>query len=285
MFNVCLDFNQVLFVFLRRSALEPYNKPMRIILFDLETLPNLPEALKVWPQLSQFPNKTLKATVSTIICAGWKVYGENKTHCINAWDFPKRWKKNVNDDLEVVKTIREVLVSADAVVTHNGRRFDWKFLQTRIAYHGLEPLPKIDHVDTKQLASSNLFSFNNRLGYLGEQFVGDTKLNHEGWDLWVKVHGDDEAAKKKMEKYCKQDVVLLEKIFKKLKPFATNIPNHNFVSLQYSGGKPVCPSCGSTRLVSNGYRYTKTRNYKRYQCKDCLTWSRTDASDKNPRTY
>lgn len=156
-------------------------KPV-IVLFDLETLPNLQEALKVWPQLSQYPGKTLRATVSTIICAGWKIYGEKKVHCINAWDF-KRWNKDVNDDYDVCKAIYDVLSKADAVVTHNGKRFDWKFLQTRLRKHKLSYLTKIPHIDTKELASRNMYAFNNRLGYLGEQFSKENKMEHEGWDL------------------------------------------------------------------------------------------------------
>lgn len=252
----------------------------RIILFDLETLPNLKEALKVWPQLSDFPGRTLKATISTIICAGWKVYGEDKTHCINAWDF-SRWKNNINDDFSVCKAISDVLMDADAVVTHNGIRFDWKFLQTRLLYNGLDPLPPINHIDTKSLASRYLYNFNNRLGYIGDTYIGERKLEHEGWDLWVKVHQKDPKAMKTMADYCKQDVDLLEKVFVLLKRFSKHIPNHN----NYFQGheKPLCPACGSTRLHNKGYRHTQTKVYRRYKCLDCKKWSRTDAKDKHPR--
>lgn len=256
----------------------------KIIIFDLETLPNLKEALNVWPQLSNYPGLTLKATISTIICAGWKRYGERRTHCINAWDFPN-WKKNVNDDSELVKALYDVLVDADAVVTHNGKRFDWKFFQTRLMKHGLPPLSKINHIDTKELAKRHLFTFNNRLGTIGKFLVDDNKLQHEGWDLWVKVHERNPTAMRKMERYCKQDVDLLEKIFKKMKPFISNMPNMNLYSLPHIGcGKNICPNCASTRLQSKGYRYTKTTIYKRYICKDCGTYSRTDKQDRMPRT-
>lgn len=252
----------------------------KIIIFDLETLPNLEEALRVWPQLSAFPGRTLKATVSTIICAGWKVYGENKTHCINAWDF-SRWKSNVNDDYSVCREIYNVIKEADAVVTHNGKRFDWKFLQTRLLFHGLGPLPKIHHIDTKETSSRYIYSFNNRLGYLGETFVNDKKLDHEGWDLWVNVWHKKKESMDLMTKYCKQDVDLLEKMFVKLKPFITHIPNYN--NFLNTTGKMLCPSCGSTRLHNKGYRYTQTKVYKRYKCRDCKSYSRTDSYDKSPR--
>ena len=90
----------------------------------------------------------------------------------------------------------------------------------------------------------------------------------------------------KMAKYCKQDVLLLEKIYRVLRPFSNHIPNHNiFFSFNYAAGKPVCPKCGSTRLKNKGYRNTQTRSYKRYKCRDCGSYSRTDMKDKLPRSY
>lgn len=251
-----------------------------IILFDLETLPNLQEVLKVWPQLDNFPGRTMKATVTSIICAGYKYFGEKQTHCINAWDFPA-WKKDVNNDKRLCEVLYDVLKDADCVITHNGKRFDWKFLNTRLVVNGLPPLHKIPHIDTCQLARSNLFLFSNRLDTLGEFLAGDHKMKHEGWGLWVKTYNKDPKALKKMEKYCKQDVKLLEKVYKILRPFAGNIPNFNLWS---EGEKSLCPSCGSKKIKSHGLRHTKTKSYRRYRCLDCLSFSKVDLKGKNIRS-
>lgn len=256
------------------------NEP-RIVLFDLETLPNLKQALKVWPRLSQYPGKTMRASITSIACAGWKVLDEKKTHCINAWDF-SRWSKNVNDDYSVCKELRKVLESADAIVTHNGKRFDWKFIQTRLLLNGLKPLPKIPQIDTCAIARANLLMFDNRLGTLGDHLVDDTKLAHQGWELWELVHSRDPEAMKLMTKYCIQDVVLLEKIMKPLRPFISNMPNYNLWDL---GKQIICPTCGSTSQVKrNGTRATKTSVYQRYHCKACGSYFRTNAKDKQPRS-
>lgn len=89
-----------------------------------------------------------------------------------------------------------------------------------------------------------------------------------------------------MAKYCKQDVDLLGQAFRKLLPIIPNLPNFNLfrsTKLMIDGSK-VCPNCGSQRLKSNGYRYTKTSSYQRLICRDCNTWSRVDIKGNNPRT-
>ena len=253
----------------------------RIVLIDLETLPNLPEALKVWPQLSSYPGQTLRASVTSIICAGWKILGKSeKVNIINAWDFPS-WRKDVNDDRLLCAAVAKVLDGADCVITHNGKRFDWKFLQTRLRYHKMDPLPRIHHVDTCAEASKHLFVFNNRLNTLARFFTDKEKMEHEGWDLWVKVHGRDPRAMKTMSDYCKQDVVTLEALFNELRPLLSSLPNYNLFS-PYK--EKVCPSCGSSRLKSYGRRYTKTKVYRRYQCLDCRGWNNTDLKDELPRS-
>lgn len=257
----------------------------KIIFFDLETIPDATRAIEVWCQLSNYPGLTMKATITSIICAGWKELGKKKIHCINAWDFPN-WEKDINDDKEVCKAIYNVLKDADAVVTHNGVRFDWKHLQTRLMFHGLPVLHKIAHIDTCLIARSNLLSFNNRLGYLGDWLVGDNKLENGGWKLWVRVTKRIKSAQALMTKYCRQDVALLEKVFFRLRPFIKNLPNRNIdrSATKIINGEYVCPTCGSTDTFKNGWCYTKTTKYQRILCKSCNSSGRYDGHDRNPRS-
>lgn len=258
---------------------------MKIVLFDIETLPDLREVMRIFPGLSNYYGLTLKAQINSIICCGWKVFGDKKkANVINAWDDKERWAKNKNDDRYVLEKMLDVMKDADAVVTHNGKRFDWKFFQTRLMLNGFNPIHEIPHIDTCQLAKKNLMMFNNRLNNLGQAFVKDKKIENGGWDLWTRIQFEDRKKDKVlMSKYCAQDVDLLEKLFKKLRPFAKNIPNHNLDNKD-AGKKECCPNCGSTRLHSNGYRHTKTSSYKRMICGDCNSWSRADIKGKNLRS-
>lgn len=258
----------------------------KIVFFDIETIPDRREAIKVWCGLSNYYGQTMKATVTSIISVGYKRLEEKRVHCINAWDYPERWAADINDDYEVCKAILEVLEDADAVVTHNGVRFDWKHLQTRLMVNGLPPLPKIPHIDTCLIARKNLLFFNNKLGYLGEWLAKDRKLENGGWQLWVDVTERKVKAQKLMAKYCKQDVILLQKVFTKFRPFIKNLPNRNLfrTTAQLMRDDKLCPTCGSSDIVKYGWYNTPTMSYQRMRCKKCLSTCRLDAKDQRPRS-
>lgn len=252
----------------------------RIIIFDLETAPDLNEALEVWTQLSNYPGQTLRGQVQSVLCFGWKVLDSPEVEVKCAWDYPS-WSSDVNDDRSLVEYAREILSSADAIITQNGRRFDFPVLQTRLLKHEIEPLdPKILHIDTKTASRGNLSFISNSLNNLGRFLLDEMKMDHEGWKLWVRTVRRDPEAAEIMRAYCGQDVLLLEKLYRKLRPFLQRIPNHNLFSPMKINS---CPTCGSTRLQSRGNRYMKTRAYRRYQCVDCHSWCQTDLKDEVPR--
>jgi predicted RNA-binding Zn-ribbon protein involved in translation (DUF1610 family) len=261
----------------------------RILIYDLETIPNLSKALHAWPGLSDFPGRTLKASLSSICCFGYKIFGEDApARVICAWDFPE-WERNVNDDRALLEKVLPLFEDVDAVITQNGKAFDEKVLQTRLLLNDLPAIPPGKHVDTKQLAKKFSF-FSNSLKYLCEQLTEKRKQEHEGWNLWVRVHGDlprrrDPLAEEEMRGYCAQDVEATEALYRKLRRAESGkntTANHNLFAVA-QGGKNVCPTCGSSRLRSHGLRANNTMTYRRYQCLDCGASSRTDLRDRLPR--
>lgn len=262
----------------------------RIVLFDLETIPDLQQALENWCDLSAFTPRHrpgMSASVSSICSFGYRIFGEKKSIGINAWDFSS-WRRNVNDDSELCASALSVIENADALVTFNGKRFDEKFFLARLAINGLTIPRKIVHIDLCQVVSQNMFLLNNRLKTVAKYLIGDSKLEHDGWPLWVKVHGGverkrDVDAEKLMSKYNLKDVDLMVPLFKLFRPRLTQIPNYNLFSVA-QGAKPVCPFCGSTRMQGRGGYYGKTKVYRKYWCRDCGGWSRTDAADRNHRS-
>lgn len=240
------------------------NKP-KILLLDIETLPDLKEIMKIYAGISAYPGLSLKASITSIICVGYKWLGENKTYCINAWDFTE-WQKDVNNDKKVIESFHKVFQEADVIITHNGKSFDMKHLKTRGMKHGVLFNDDLIHIDTKNEAKKHLYMFNNRLGTIGEFLVNDKKMENGGWQLWVDVMNRDPKSQKLMTEYCKQDVILLEKVYLKLRPYIKSIPNYAmFQSLELK----ICPKCGSTRIKKKGLSYTKNNVKQRYVCYNC----------------
>jgi hypothetical protein len=70
-----------------------------------------------------------------------------------------------------------------------------------------------------------------------------------------------------MAKYNKQDVVLLEKIYDKFRPWIHNHPNFSLLS-----DKPGCNKCGSLNVRKEGIRANTSGLQQQMQCKDCNGW-------------
>ncbi len=244
---------------------------LKIVFFDLEILSDADALHDVLFRVGDWPGRTLKATINSVICFGYRIAEEpGRPRCISAWDFPKLWRKNVNDDSAVCRAAYEVLRDADVIVTQNGKSFDWKFLQTRLLKHGLPVLPKILHLDTKLIAKANLFLFSNSLDAMTEFFeVKERKLDvKKEKGLWRRVSHREPRAQNLMAKYCKQDVAALEALFEKFRPFV-KLPNPRVIEGK-SGG---CPHCGGTRLHRRGRACTATGITIRMQCQECGKWS------------
>src|SRR3990167_10041011 len=125
------------------------NRDPVIILWDLETIPNLTAALENWPRM--WDGAGLNADMSTIVCFGYQYLSGGPPECTSAWDYPE-WAKNVNNDKAVAQFAYKILSQADAIVAHYGNKFDVKFLNARLAFHGLPPLPPIATIDTYSVA-------------------------------------------------------------------------------------------------------------------------------------
>lgn len=255
------------------------NEP-RILFFDIEIVRNNSAILaEHWFGMSNFYGRTMKGDLNTVCSFGYKLLGEKKAHCINVWDYKKWQDKGINHDEQLVKDAHKILSNVDAVVTHNGKKFDLPFMNTRFMKWGLPPIARVPHIDTKNVAKQHLFMFSNSLNSLAA-YLGVAKKIPTTSTLWDQVAASDAKAMKYMSKYCAQDVEVLEKVFKKLLPYINNLPNRNLF-VQSDGH--VCPNCASKHVIKYGTKITKTKKLQRYQCQDCGSISYTDAKDRNMR--
>lgn len=247
------------------------NRP-NILVWDLETTPNRGYFWGLWNQNIQY-NALDKER--SIICGSWKQLDEPPVYTTSVLDNKKAFKRDVYDDYYVVKKLREVIAEADLLIAHNGDKYDLKFFNSRCIFNGFPPIPaKLPTVDTLKVAKKH-FRFNsNRLDYIGTHLLGEHKLETSK-GLWLTIVRDDTPyetrvkAVEEMIAYNQQDVILLEDVYKELRPFMDNHPNMN---LLYETDGHACPNCGSFDLHKRGFSFTRTSTKQRFQCQSCKAW-------------
>lgn len=234
---------------------------MKIIVWDIETAPLL---VTSWGLFKPYLTHENIEREGNLLTAAWKEVGKKEVHSVSIDP------SSPQDDAILVSTLRDALEGADVIVAHNGDWFDLPWLNARLAFHGLPPLPPIKTVDTLKVAKRQFRFTANRLDYLG-QYLGLGRKIKTDYDLWKQVLAGNEKALEKMIRYNKQDVLLLEKVYLKLRPFMLHHPNQALVD----GETGKCPVCGSGHLQKKGIRVLSTTTRQRYQCQnpECKAWS------------
>lgn len=229
----------------------------RRLFFDIETSPNIGLFWEAGYKKNIDYSNIIKERAIICICYKWE--DEKEVYSVN-WDSKQNDKKLLEQFIEVANQATEL-------IGHNGDKFDLAWIRTRCLYHRIELFPKYQTIDTLKVARSK-FRFNsNRLNYIAK-FIGIGQKIKTEFDLWKSIVLDnDKKAMDKMVKYCKNDVVLLEKVFKELNKHIENKVHYGVLFGQYRG---TCPECGSDELVRNGIRTTATGVVKiMYKCKTC----------------
>ncbi len=234
----------------------------KILLFDIETAPNLGY---VWGKYDQ--NVIEFESEWYVLCFAYKWLGDKKTHSHGLPQY-KLYAKEKDNDYEVIKKMHELFNEADIVIAHNGNKFDIKKINARFLYHGFNPPKPYAQIDTLLVARRYFAFTSNKLNDLAVLLKLGKKAETGGFELWKNCLYGVESAWTKMLKYCKQDVVLLEKVYLKLLPWIKNHPNVGLLE----GNIGTCPNCGSTNGEKRGFRYTTSATYQRIQCKDCTAW-------------
>ena len=230
--------------------------PIKRLFFDIETGYH---TVRMWRvgKVGWVTPEQIK-THKEIICISYKWQYEDEVHTLD-------WR---NGEKAMLKEFIKVMGKADELVGHNSDRFDIKELRTRCINFGVLMFPNYRTLDTLK-KSRQYFNFaSNKLDYIGKYLNVGKKLDHEGFDLWIKVvEQKDPEALERMIKYCEQDVILLSDVFHVLSPFITH--NNNFAVLT-GGEKWDCPECGSEKIKMH-HTYTTPMGIIRREmkCDDC----------------
>lgn len=227
-------------------------KKPRVLFYDIETAPNL---AYVWGKYEQDVIAFKKEW--EILSIAFKWLGDNRSTFVTS--------QRRKSELAMLEEFSEIYNKADIVIAHNGDEFDAKKLRSRLVYHNLAPLKDIPSVDTKKVAKK-YFAFNsNSLGDLGKHLKLGKKLKHQGFQLWLDCLAGKPKAWDIMEEYNKQDVNLLEKVYRRFKPWMVTHPH--VAALR--GDKTGCPRCGGMDRQKYGFRASNAGLRQRWLCLSC----------------
>lgn len=169
---------------------------------------------------------------------------------------------------EMLVQLRDWLDTVDLLISYNGQAFDTKKVNSEFMREGITPPAPYKEVDLYRVIRQNSSFYSGKLAFIGDALVGETKVPTGGFDLWRGVMAGDEASWRKMRRYQKGDVDLLEKLFEVLKPWI-RMPH----PVTDKSGL-VCRNCGGTHLQSRGTSKTLQGEYPRFQCVGCGAWMR-----------
>lgn len=232
----------------------------RILIVDIETAPKL---AYVWRFFKENVGAKQVLEHGHIMSYAAKWLGDNTVF------YEENRKSN---DKSIVRSLVSLLDHADIAVAHNGGRFDFPQITGRALAHSINPPSPYKIVDTYKVAKKEFGFPSNSLEYLADVLGCTKKSAHKkfpGFELWLACLRGDNEAWEEMRHYNIQDVITLEEIYLKMRPFIRNHPN-----ISNYEEKECCSKCGSEHLHWRGYAYTNVGKYHRYQCQSCGGWGR-----------
>ena len=231
----------------------------KILLFDIET--SLYHFVG-WGTFKQFINyhQITKHQFVLSWAAKW-LYDENVLS-----DIVTPQESLDREDKRVLMSIHKLLDEADIVVGHNVERFDLRKLNWRFISQDIEPPSPFKTIDTLKHSRKEFFAPSHKQDSLTKYFKLQHKLETD-FQLWMDCEDGNKQALNKMEDYNKHDVIGLEEVYLKIRPYIKNHPNLGVLM-----DMDVCPNCGCEHLEETESRYFTTANqFPVYRCQGCKT--------------
>lgn len=242
----------------------------KILLLDIETSPNLAYVWGAWKQ--------------NISQKQWIEKGHIMSFAVKWLDKDEifYYENRDRNDQQIVGNLFKYLDEADIVVAHNAKKFDLPVILGRGVVHGYTPPSPYFMIDTLETARKEFRFVSNSLANLCEELGLPLKSDHKkypGFELWIGCLAGEDAAWKEMQEYNVHDVISLEALYLRLRPYMKNHPN---VVRDIKGEEVRCPKCGSANLQWRGYYYTRAGLcYRKFRCNDCGGWGRVRYMEKD----
>lgn len=240
-----------------------------ILVYDIETTPNLVYAWGLWDQNIGI-NQIVEPQDILCFAASW--VGSPKVEAHASWDGYEA----------MLDRLHALMDEADYVVGYNHAGFDNKHVRAAFAKAGMTPPSPHRDIDLLRVVKKQFKFPSHKLDYVCRSLGLDTKIETGGMDLWTRCMGGDEAAQRKMLRYNRQDVKVTTQLFERLIPWidGLNLPLYS----DDEDESPRCMKCGGGNLHSRGWAYATSYRYKRFRCMDCGGWMRDKKCEPTPNT-
>lgn len=177
------------------------------------------------------------------------------------------------DDSAIAAELWHIMNDYDFLIAQNGKRFDMRKIRARLIMHDFPPHSPVTCIDTMLMARQVAAFTSNKLEWLSTYLSKVKKRNHKdfpGFELWTQCLEDNPKAWRSMRLYNIDDVLSMEEVYLRLRPWVSGHPN---LAIYSEESVLACPRCASTDVVQDGFKYTNVSKYKRYRCNSCGGWS------------
>ena len=178
------------------------------------------------------------------------------------------------DDLTAVVDMVLAINHADVIVTFNGKKFDLKYLKTRMLKWGLPPLKPVKHIDLFEQAKRHFRfpsnSVDNICKYLG---FSQLKIKTD-FDLWKRCLSTNDnissIALEEMNIYCKGDIEVTRNLHKQMSGWVTGTNIGTIANYKQPENNTLRCKCGSDDIQpEQGFHYTSMNGFQLYRCGSC----------------
>lgn len=241
----------------------------KILLYDLETSHIIARVFSLW-QNGINPDDIIRDWSLLCFSAKWLFEDE-----IMSFKMTEEELKTL-DDRRIVKELWKLLDECTHLIAHNAQKFDNKKSTAKFLQYDLKLPSPYQTIDTLQHAKKKFALTSNRLSYIANYLGLESKMETSK-GLWNRAEDGDYEALTEMDKYCQQDVKVLEEVYLKLRPYMSSHPN---LGLFIEDNVHSCPSCGSQHITWNKENvYVTTSNiYSSFRCDGCGSVGRSKSS-------
>lgn len=233
----------------------------KILILDIETRPAL---AYIWRLFDENIGLEQLLEPSEMISFGAKWYGKRETFYA-AVRYKNGKEVDKDDRRDMLQGIHKLWSEADAIVTFNGDKFDLPKLHGEFVRAGMDPPPPVASIDVRKTTSRMGFT-SGKLAHVAPLLGCGEKVDTNGFKLWADYMRGSGKARADMYTYNIKDVLLLEDVYTKVRPYIKTHP--------YIGEKAFqCPVCNSSKVQKRGVRRTRTFLVTRIHCQDCGAWS------------